>query len=167
VCFVGIIGFPPPRENLAGHDLTYQADLGTLIPPHMPKVLLADMAGAERAVSAALALLLKRTRTGEGDHTWVALSEAAEAFATALTEGITTPAGVLGGGLPNYSIYRAQEGWLAVAALEPHFYERLLSALGLTAATHEDLARVLLQRSAIEWENWAAERDLPLAAIRT
>ncbi|MCF6286164.1 MAG: CoA transferase, partial [Candidatus Hydrogenedentes bacterium] len=48
LCHVGIIGYPHPHENRAGHDLTYQAVHGTLHPPHMPQGLLAHMAGAQR-----------------------------------------------------------------------------------------------------------------------
>ncbi|MBI2433972.1 MAG: CoA transferase [Candidatus Hydrogenedentes bacterium] len=165
LCHAAIVGYPPPREDRAGHDLTYQAKCRTLSPPMMPRVLLADLAGAERAVSAALALLLARERGQGAGRVLVALSQAAEDFAATVRHGITTPGGILGGGLPNYSIYRTRSGFLAVAALEPHFFERLLGALGRTTATHEDLAEILLQRSAAEWENWALERDLPLAAI--
>src|SRR5580765_1980651 len=39
---VAIVGYPAPKENVAGHDLTYQAALGLLVPPHLPRTLLAD-----------------------------------------------------------------------------------------------------------------------------
>jgi crotonobetainyl-CoA:carnitine CoA-transferase CaiB-like acyl-CoA transferase len=162
--WVGIVGYPPPNENVAGHDLTYQAAYGTLTPPHMPRVLLADMAGAERAVSAALALLLARERGQGAGHTLVALSDAAKAFAATVPLGITTPGGILGGGLPNYRMYATAEGWLAVAALEPHFNARLCAALEVDGS-EDALKAVLQQRSAEDWEAWGLERDLPLAAI--
>lgn len=62
LCQVAIVGHPPPNEDAPGHDLTYQARFGTLSPPGMPPVLVADLAGAERAVSAALSLLFARER---------------------------------------------------------------------------------------------------------
>ena len=46
--------------EIAGHDLTYQAVNGTLDPPSLPHVLMADLGGAERAVSAGLAALILR-----------------------------------------------------------------------------------------------------------
>lgn len=162
--WVGIVGYPPPHENVAGHDLTYQAAYGTLTPPHMPRVLLADMAGAERAMSTALALLLARERGQGAGHALVALSDAAKAFAETVPLGVTTPGGILGGGLPNYRMYETASGWLAVAALEPHFNARLCEALGVDGS-EASLQAALLQRTASEWAAWGLERDLPLAAI--
>ena len=47
--YVAITGFPTPRENVAGHDLTYQAELGLVTPPALPRVLVADLAEIGRA----------------------------------------------------------------------------------------------------------------------
>jgi crotonobetainyl-CoA:carnitine CoA-transferase CaiB-like acyl-CoA transferase len=68
--------------------------------------------------------------------------------------------------LPEYNLYQASDGWISVAALEPHFRRRLFEELGLTTTEHEDLARAFATRSARDWEVWAVERDLPLAALR-
>ena len=65
LCQVAIVGHSGDDADLAGHDLTYQAHAGTLLPPAMPTVPMADLAGAELAVQAALALLLGRN-AGEG-----------------------------------------------------------------------------------------------------
>ncbi|HKO56433.1 MAG TPA: CoA transferase, partial [Thermoanaerobaculia bacterium] len=62
LCHVAIIGHAPPDEERPGHDLTYVVRAGLATPPHMPSTLLADLAGAERAVSTALALLLAAAR---------------------------------------------------------------------------------------------------------
>lgn len=163
---VAIVGDPAPDDNVPGHDLTYQAGLGLLTPPDLPRTLLADLAGAERAVSAALALLLARERGGDGRHAEVSLARSAAAFAEPLRHGLTAPGGSLGGGLPEYNLYRTADAWISVAALEPHFRRRLLDELGLQDAGYEDLARIFRARSAGEWEKWAAARDLPLAAVR-
>ena len=161
-----IVGYPAPKENVPGHDLTYLAGLGLLTPPELPRTLLADMAGAERAVSASLALLLGR-ELGQGTgYAQVPLAEAAAFFAEPLRYGITVPGGMLGGGLPSYNLYRARDGWISLAALEPHFRQKLLNELGLQTADREELARVFLTRAAEEWQTWAAERDLPIAALR-
>ncbi len=165
LCHVAIVGYPPPQENQAGHDLTYVASLGLVSPPEPPRTLLADLAGASQAVSAALALLLARARGQGAGRALVALSEAAEAFALPLEHGLTGPGAVLGGGLPGYNLYRAETGWIALAALEPHFWQRLLDALGLASASAEDLARIFAARPAQAWETWAQERDIPLVAV--
>lgn len=166
LCFVGIIGYPPPQEERTGHDLTYQGDFGLLRPPQMPPTLFVDLAGAERAVSMSLALLTKAARTGESGCAWVSLHECAHDLAAPVRAGLTSPGGLLGGGYPLYGFYQASDGWVAIAALEPHFAERMLSELGLKKAERAELERIFLQRGAAEWENWAAERDLPLVAVR-
>src|SRR5258707_7786468 len=166
LCFVGIIGYPAPLQERTGHDLTYQSDLGLLRPPQMPPSLFIDLAGAERAVSIALALLNRAARGGGSGCAWVSLHECARDLAAPLKAGLTASGGLLGGGYPLYGFYRANDGWIAVAALEPHFAERLLSELGLEKADRTALERIFLQRRSESWEKWAADLDLPLVALR-
>ena len=164
--FVGIIGYLPPLEERTGHDLTYQSDFGLLNPPEMPPTLFVDLAGAERAVSMALALLNRAARKGEAGCAWVSLHECARDLAEPVRAGLTSPGGLLGGGYPLYGFYQARDGWVAIAALEPQFAERLLAELGLKKADRAELERIFSQRGAAEWERWAAERDLPMVAVR-
>lgn len=72
-------------------------------------------------VSSALALLFRRERGGEAGYAEVALSEAAASLAEPLRYGCTAAGALLGGGIPEYNIYKTVDGWVAVAALEPHF----------------------------------------------
>jgi alpha-methylacyl-CoA racemase len=166
LCFVGIIGHPPPLEERSGHDLTYQADFDLLRPPQMPASLFVDLAGAERAVCMALALLNRAARTGEAGCAWVSLYECARDLAAPLSAGLTTPGGLLGGGYALYGFYQASDGWIAIAALEPHFAQRLLAELKLEQPDRSALEPIFLERTAAAWESWAAERDLPLVAVR-
>jgi alpha-methylacyl-CoA racemase len=166
LCFVGIIGYPAPFQERTGHDLTYQGDLGLLRPPQMPPTLFIDLAGAERAVSMALALLNRAARRGQAGCAWVSLHECARELATPLKAGLTTSDGLLGGAYPLYGFYRANDGWIAIAALEPHFAQKLLSELGLKKADRTALERIFLQRKAASWEKWAAGLDLPLVAVQ-
>jgi alpha-methylacyl-CoA racemase len=166
LCFVGIIGYSAPHQERTGHDLTYQSDLGLVRPPQMPPTLFIDLAGAERAVSMALALLNRSARKGQAGCSWVSLHECARDLALPLKAGLTTSSGLLGGAYPLYGFYRTNDGWIAVAALEPHFAEKLLSELGLKKADRKELERIFLQRKAASWEKWAAELDLPLVAVR-
>jgi alpha-methylacyl-CoA racemase len=165
LCQVAIIGFPAPRENEAGHDLTYQASLGLVSPPNLPRTLLADMAGAERTVSEALALLIARERGGEAGYAEVPLSEAAAAMAEPLQYGTTAPGALLGGGLPEYNIYPTRDGWVAVAALEPHFKKRLEEALG--EGDIDRYREVFQSKTAEQWEKWGQERDIPIAVVKS
>jgi alpha-methylacyl-CoA racemase len=164
LCQVAMTGYPAPQENRPGHDLTYQAELGLLSPPELPRTVLADLAGVERSVSAALALLLARQREQAGGYAEVSLLEAGRAFAAPLHYGLTAPGGILGGGLPGYNLYRAQSGWVAVATLEGHFQKKLLEALELDSP--DALAQAFQERTAEEWERWARQRDLPISAVR-
>ncbi len=168
---VAIVGFPGEKAEQPGHDLTYQARQGLLTPPALPRALVADLAGTEQAVSAALALLLARERDGTGGYRQVALAEAAAAFAEPLNYGLTAAGGMLGGGLPEYNLYQTRQGWIALAALEPHFLQRLQQALGFsqpeqTELTQKDLAQCFLTRTAVDWERWGEDHDLPIAALK-
>ncbi|MHB8644904.1 MAG: CoA transferase [Thermomicrobiales bacterium] len=163
---VAIVGHAPPDEERPGHDLTYLAHAGLLNPPMVPRTLFADLAGAERAVSAALALLLGRERGAAPAYEIVALADVAEELAAPLRHGLTEPEGSLGGGEARYTLYHTQEGWLAVAALEPHFRDRLAHELGVEQLDRAALQALFRTRTAAEWEEWGEARDLPLAAVR-
>ena len=158
---VNIVGDTMDPES-PGHDLTYQARAGLL--GHgaaaLPLTLLADMMGAERAHAAVLSVMHKP----RGSSVVVGLYDALRDVAAPLYHGLTAVGGHLGGGNPAYGIYAAREGAIAVAALEPHFRARLYESLGLPDGA--DPSAVFATRTAIEWEAWAAERDLPLAAVR-
>ncbi len=162
---VAIVGHPAPDEERPGHDLTYLAPHGLLEPPDLPRTLVADLLGAERAVAAALALLLTRERGGGAGVAVIALADAARDAAAPLRAGLTAPDGVLGGAFPGYGLYRARSGWVAVAALEEGFRVRLAAALGVPL-DRGALERAFRTRTAEEWEEWGRERDLPMAAVR-
>ena len=162
---VAIVGFAAPRQNVAGHDLTYQAALGLIDPPRLPRVLVADLAGAEQAVAVVLALLLARERGRPERYREVALAAAAEDFAAPYRFGATSPDGPVGGGDPLYGLYQAADGWIAVAALEGHFRGRLLDELGVDQADATTLAAAFRGRAKQDWQAWAEERDLPIAAV--
>lgn len=161
VAHVEIVG-DVDDPDLPGHDLTYQARCGTLTPPTMPRVLVADALGAERACIAALAALRMRDQ-GKPVRVRVALEEGAQAAAATVRHGLTTPGGVLGGGLPGYNIYATSDGHIALAALEPHFAAALSEHIGSTA---DELTTAFAARTSDEWETFAAAHDIPLAAIR-
>jgi crotonobetainyl-CoA:carnitine CoA-transferase CaiB-like acyl-CoA transferase len=174
LCQVAISGYAPPDADMPGHDLTYQASVGLLKPPDLPRTLVADMAGAERAVTAALALLYNRERAKragtvleeEERFAWAPISVAAEDFAEPLRRGLTAPGELLGGMLPMYNLYKAADGWIAIAAIERHFLATLALELKLEQVTKEAVAEAFLARGSAEWEEWALARDIPLVAVR-
>lgn len=167
LCHVAIVGYAAPRQNVAGHDLTYQAEAGLVRPPAMPTPLIADLAGAQRVVIAVLDLLFSRLRTGEPGFVEVSLAECAALFAAPLTHGLTAETGILGGHFAAYNIYPARDGWVAVAALEPHLRTALARELGVDVEDRTALTAALSQRSVADWHTWANVRGLPLTAVRT
>lgn len=158
LAYVEIIGSHTDPEQ-AGHDLTYQAAFGTVLPPAMPTLPIADLIGAERATSAALAMLRARER-GLDCSTRVALEDAASWASAALQ--LSAPGAVLSGVLPTYNIYPCSQGWVAVGALEPHFAARLAEHVG----PDDQLAETFATRSAQEWQDFGAEHDIPLVAVQ-
>jgi alpha-methylacyl-CoA racemase len=165
LCQVAIVGYASPDEDRAGHDLTYQASAGLLEPPEFPRIPLADYAGSERAVSAALALLWERERTGQGGQAVVSMVDALRPYAHALCYGLLAPGTLLGGASPLYGLYRARDGWIALASLEPHFRERVKAGLGIESLTSAALGAAFATRTCAEWDQWAKEQDVPLAAV--
>jgi crotonobetainyl-CoA:carnitine CoA-transferase CaiB-like acyl-CoA transferase len=166
LCHVAITGHASPSDELPGHDLTYLAAHGLVTPPAMPRTLYADMAGAERAVSTALALVIARDRTGKGQRATSAIADAAAALAQPLHEGLTRPGALLGGGNPAYNLYAARGGWIAVAALEPHFEKKLGDKFALGKLTVESLRSLFASHDAEYWEEWGRRNDLPIVAVR-
>ncbi len=165
LCQVAIVGYGPPDENRAGHDLTYQASAGLLQAPEFPRIPLADYAGSERAVTATLALLWERDRTGHGGRAVVSMVDALRPYAHALCYGLLAPGTLLGGASPLYGLYRTRDGWIALAALEPHFRERLKKSLGIESLTSVVLGSAFETRTSAEWDQWAKEQDIPLSAV--
>jgi len=162
---IAIVGHESPRQELAGHDLTYQAELGLLDPPHMPRALIADIAGAQEVVTGALALELQRACGIDASYAELSLAAAAAEFAAPLQHGLTAPGGLLSGAAPGYNLYSARDGWIAVAALEPHFLSRLGQAVGQESPSREQLAAFFATRTASEWEAWGRTEDVPISEV--
>jgi crotonobetainyl-CoA:carnitine CoA-transferase CaiB-like acyl-CoA transferase len=163
---VAIVGERGEHADRAGHDLTYQARAGLIVPPAMPRTVIADMFAAERAVSAAITGLYDRERSGEASRFEVAIADGAAALTDAIRHGLTTAGGPLGGALPYYSLYRAADGWIALAALEPHFQTRVREALNADANDREALAARFAEQTCAYWEEQARAYDLPIAALQ-
>lgn len=160
VCRVRIVGDTRSPEA-PGHDLTYVAQAGLIDParPTMPRTLLADVLGGQRAHAAALVLLLGRERGSPERERVVGLGDAARAAAGPLRFGLTGPGGLLSGASPTYRLYATADGTVAVAALEAHFAARFREVIG------PDPEGALRSRPTAHWLAVAGEHDLPLAAV--
>ncbi|MFJ9127725.1 CaiB/BaiF CoA transferase family protein [Streptomyces sp. NPDC102340] len=138
-----------PLAQAAGHDLTYIALTGALGaigaadgPPQIPLNLLGDFGGGGcYLVIGALAALRVAERTGVGQVVDAAIVDGtahllASTFAKLARGAWSDERGVnlYDGGAPFYSVYATKDGgYVAVGALEPKFYRRLLGLLALDA----------------------------------
>jgi crotonobetainyl-CoA:carnitine CoA-transferase CaiB-like acyl-CoA transferase len=166
LCQVAMVGFPAPHQNVSGHDLTYLGSNGLLQPPALPLTLYADVTGSEQAALAAVAVLLGRERAGSVEYVEVAIADAAKRLAAPRNAGLTMAGGHLAGTFPGYNLYRTADGWVAVAALEPHFYRRLCEQLGVSSPSYQSLAACFASQSNSYWSEFAAKHDLPIEPVK-
>lgn len=142
-CALSGYGQTGPLSRVGGHDVNYLALGGGLLAsgtaerPVASYPPVADHASALQAVSAILAALLRRQRTGQGASLDVSLTETVLAwqalpFTAALREGPTArESGVLNGGAAYYRVYRcADGGFVSLGAIEPKFWAAFCSGVG-------------------------------------
>ena len=169
--YVRMAGFREQGWKQApGHDVTYLAAAGLLgrLEPVWRNLQLADLCGAFWTAMAALDGL----RRGGGFYE-VYLGEAAQ------TVSLPSPP-FLDGNACCYGIYAAAEGQVALAALEPHLWQRFCSAAGhenwAAAAmapanrknpVYTEICKFFAGRSTQEWEQWAGENRIPLRAVKS
>lgn len=176
-CAITGFGLTGPDAQRAGHDLGFVARsglLGLTGPRERPVALgiqVSDVGASWVAVSAILAALFRRERTGQGGVVDTALVEAAIPFGV-LEYGVAHAGQpivrgemLLDGSRPCYGVYATRGGgFLAVGALEPKFWRAFVEAIGLPHLADAGLdegeagARVraevearLLERTRDEW----------------
>ena len=122
------------------------------------------------ASEAVLQAVLVSSRSGRGILREVGLAQAAQWLALPWHWGLTQPAGDVGGAHAGYRIYPCADGIVAVAALEPHFAQRLCEAADLQFShptdmrkpeIHQGVARFLAARSCAQLMRLAQDRDIP------
>ncbi len=172
---VQVVGAPGPLAEIPGHDLTYQAEVDLVPDLTLPASLFADMGGALMASEAVLQAVLVQKTTGQGTRHEVALSSAAAWLALPRQWQMTTPQGAVGGAHAGYRIYPCRNGRVAVAALEPHFAQRLCEAAGVNishpvkdlfkASVHQAIAAFLAGKTRQALDALAAAQDIPLLTM--
>lgn len=173
---IQIVGAPGALAEVPGHDLTYQADVGLVPGLQLPASLFADMGGALMASEATLQAVLEQKTTGRGSLHEVALSQAAAWLALPRHWRMTTPDGPVGGAHAGYGLYPCKDGRVAVAALEPHFAQRLCDAAGVPIAhpvkdlfkpaVAQAIARFFQRHNSAELTAVSQERDIPLLTMQ-
>ncbi len=173
---VQVVGAPGPLAEIPGHDLTYQAEVDLVPGTDLPARLFADMGGALMASEAALAATLLQKTTGQGTLREVALSSAAAWLALPRQWQMTTPKGPVGGAHAGYRIYPCKNGRVAIAALEPHFAQRLCEAAGLKNAhpvkdlfkpsVHQAIGAFVSGQTRQQLDALAVAKDIPLLTMK-
>ncbi|KAI1477901.1 CoA-transferase family III [Daldinia eschscholtzii] len=169
--------------QMAGHDINYLAVAGVLSllgrsgeKPHPPQNILADFAGGGASLFQGILLaIIAREKTGKGQVVEANMVDGSSYLATFPRQSLKSPFGnlprgenVLDGGCPYYDTYETMDGkYMAVGALEPHFYSAFIKGLGLSSKKwekrHSDRAswpemrrefeRIFKSKTRSEWEN--------------
>jgi len=193
-CSTSGYGQTGPRAGWAGHDLDYLAAGGYLHcsgrdaegGPALPGATIADAAaGGLHALAAILAALVARARTGEGAYLDVSVADGVVALMSlAVDEHLATGEvpgprhSLLTGRYACYDVYPCGDGrWLAVGAIEPHFFANLCRGLGceqwidhqhddgVQDAIRADFRAALATRPRDEWVAVLGPADTCVAAV--
>ena len=143
-CAITGYGQDGPRAAAAGHDANYIGYAGVLgiigvegDRPVLPGVQVGDLGGGGMAaVISILSALHARERTGHGDFCDISMMDGAFSWLTIHAGHYSATKEVpereqmpLSGLFPCYRVYPAQDGWLAVGALEPQFWGAVCTAI--------------------------------------
>ena len=169
-----------PLAQAAGHDINYTALSGALHAigaperPSIPLNLISDLGGGALYLAmGVLAGVLHARSSGEGQVVDCAMSDGAASLMTMYYGAVAAGewndqrlSNRLDGGAYFYSTYECADGlWIALGPLEPQFYARLLTLLGLKsrddwddpdeprswAARRARLGNLIRQRPRNEW----------------
>jgi alpha-methylacyl-CoA racemase len=163
-----------PLAQSPGHDINYVALAGVLAhigtpdePPVPPLNLIGDFGGGGMLLAVGVvAALVERATSGRGQVVDAAMVDGSALLMTmifgmrsAATWVPERGANLLDGGAPFYRTYETADGrYVAVGAIEPEFYARLLEVLGLTDVPPE----TRLNRA-----TWSTVSDRIAAVFRT
>lgn len=152
-----------PDAALPGHDVNYLAAAGVLAlagdpqgPPQAAAgVPMADLCGASYGLSALLAALYQRERTGQGQHLDVALAEAPlhwlNGRLATMREGGQRDMASQRAALARaaYGVFACRDGtYISIAALEDHFWANLVGVLDMGPFAGPSYAAASTRRAA-------------------
>jgi len=162
-------------KDMAGHDINYIAVSGILSMlgrkgenPYPPGNIVGDFAGGGLICFVGILLaLLHRLSTGNGQVVEANMVDGTAHLATFPRFATQTPMwdqprgeNMLDGGSPFYDTYETQDGkYMAVGALEPHFFAVLLKGLGIDPQS--------LPGPRDDRKTWPALRDLFTTIFRS
>ena len=163
VCSISGYGQHGPRRNEVAFDLTMQARSGIMSitgdadgGPAKVGVAWIDVMTGMNAVSAILAALYQREKTGKGARIDISLWDTA--LASLVNQGHNALAGItperMGSAHPNlvpYKAFEASDGWFAIGVGTENQWHKLVAALELDAPDHwKDNSARIAEREAVE-----------------
>ncbi|QBX55949.1 CoA transferase [Nocardioides seonyuensis] len=183
-----------PMAQAVGHDINYVAQSGVLSmigrhgqPPTVPLSLVGDFGGGGMLLALGIvAAILEGRQSGKGQVVDAAMVDGAallaaafHGFVSAGSWNTTRGTNIVDSGSPFYDVYETKDGkWLAVGAMEAHFYADLLEILGLDPASLPDqhdreawpemkttFAETVRTRTRDEWTERAAGRACVSAVL--
>jgi alpha-methylacyl-CoA racemase len=182
-CSITGYGQVGARALMAGHDLNYMAEVGLLSlvadqdgTPSLPPTPLADVgAGSLPAVLNILLALLARSRTGDGCHLDIAMTDNLYpflywAFGKSIAgEPAETNGELVTGASARYSIYRTSDDrYIAAAPLEDRFWSTFCSILGVDINSDKRaIAEVIRSDTAQGWTKRFEGLDVCCTVVRT
>jgi alpha-methylacyl-CoA racemase len=183
-----------PLASCAGHDLGYLATTGVLHtlgraggPPQVPLNLLGDFGGgAMYLVTGVLAALFEARGSGRGQVVDAAIVDGTTHLATMIV-GMRAAGhwhdergtNLLDTGAPFYDVYETSDGrHMALAALEPPFYEEFVARFGTDHLPdrndpqqwpdlRERIARRFAEKTQVEWTEIYDGTDACVAPVLT
>ena len=188
-CSVSGFGQEGPDSHRPAHDLNYISIAGIVSSNEsggcmIPTVQIADTVGAFQAITAILATLLRRYRTGEGEYLDISLLDGA--FITMILLAGIQLAGknaetesFLSGQLAGYNVYETKDHrYLALGLLEPRFWNRFCEKMDLPDLADrqfqpdqneliEEIKGKLSEKTLEEWLEYFRTEDLCISAVNT
>jgi alpha-methylacyl-CoA racemase len=187
-CAITGYGQDGPDRERPGHDMNYLARGGLLGlsgarggPPTPAAGQIADIGGgALMAAFGILAALHERERSGEGQLVDVSMTRGAQSWlamvaARHFADGAVPRRGELelAGGLPCYRPYACADGWVALGALEPKFWQALCAGLArpdlaerqMDPAVASELETIFAARTRAQWAAFDDEHGCCLEPV--
>ncbi len=199
-CAISGYGQTGPKRESAGHDMNYLGLIGLLGltgerdgGPVQAAGQIADLGGgALMAAFGILAALRERDGggagsaspgSGEGQLVDVSMADGALSWlamvaGTYFADGVVPRRGelTLAGSLVCYRTYECADGWVALGALEPKFWQAWCQGAGREdlieqqfeppgSATHTEVSEIFRGRTRAQWEAFAGEHDCCLESV--
>lgn len=182
IIFASIVGFPEnhPKFFQGAHDINFLVDSGvySLLHPDnseaIPALQLADVVGGFYAAFQILVAWVANLSNPQARHLKISILNGLHLISDYLKHESSLPLlSLLTGGLARYRIYFTKDRQrIAVAALEPKFFQNLLNALKVNYTGGEgeeelssSISKVFQQKNLSEWKEILKDADACISFV--